>query len=101
MGRRSEEGLIEHTQHSPRCRRNRDVISQPSHGPVAWAQGRKPSIVAVSCSAAAASAVRRSALSSTQPGCFQVLLYRFPWPRGRLFAMLPDRPYWCHSDADH
>jgi len=35
VGRRSEEGLIEHTQHSPL---SRQVISQPGHGPVAWAQ---------------------------------------------------------------
>ena len=41
MGRRSEEGLIEHTQHSPPCRRNRDESYHspamlprrgPSHG---------------------------------------------------------------------
>ena len=37
--RRSEEGLIEHTQHSRPCRRDSDESlshSQPGRGPVAW-----------------------------------------------------------------
>ena len=61
MGRRSEEGLIEHThtQHSPPCRRNRD---ESYHSPAV-----------------------------------------VPWPgtSGRLFALLPDSRYRCHSDANH
>jgi len=35
VGRRSEEGLIEHTQHSPPCRRNRDE-SYHSPAMVPW-----------------------------------------------------------------
>jgi len=55
----SEEGLIEHTQHYPPCRRNRD---ESYHSPA-----------------------------------------MVPWrgPSGRLFAMLSDSLYGCHSDADH
>jgi len=59
VGRRSEEGLTEHTQHTPPCRRNRD---ESYHSPA-----------------------------------------MVPWrgPSGRLFAMLPDSLYGCHSDAGH
>jgi len=57
--RRSEEGQIDHTQHSAPCRRNR---YESYHSP-AMVQWREPS--------------------------------------GRLFAVLPDSLYGCHSDADH